>query len=465
MYPHTRSLTFLFQFLENMILGIDIGTTSVKVAFCEHGKIVHEEFKAHKSYVNMPDAKFKEQDVSIILSCLTEILESVPSCFRENVSKISICGQMHGVCLWNERDKLVFEEIWDTRVNVRLITWEDGRCSPEFLATLPNSNFGPIYSGFGMSTLCWLQENKQKELMSYEYCGSVMDYISWALCQSEVVMGDQIAFSWGYFDPTTCNWEKALLLPRFDVVVPLLPEVKRTGECAGVLKNSWVSIPKGTSVNVSTGDFQCAVLAAEIGVNAPNHRNMVLNLGTSCQLGYTNIRNSTSLNCQNLWPYFSAQSVLVNASLNGGNVLSHCISQVTDFVKSIGFTNLEEKDVWDLVGSLKFNSNPGFEYNGALFGERNAPNGKVVLCNITPSCHFNLTNLLSAVVIGLLKNVLKMTPNDYEISSHSRLLCIGSIFRNQLIQDAVKHVFACRTIDFMDNCSSARGAAFSCIKH
>ena len=42
----------------------------------------------------------------------------------------------------------------------------------------------------------------------------------------------------------------------------LLPEVRSAGSSAGFVSRDWHFIPKGTSVKVATGDFQCSFLSA-----------------------------------------------------------------------------------------------------------------------------------------------------------------------------------------------------------
>lgn len=87
------------------------------------------------------------------------------------VGKIGICGQMHGVMLWsNKEDKKAWDCI-ETYMGCRfevlkdnvsdLYTWQDTRCERSFLDTLPVPQCHlPTYSGYGCATLFWIMRNR-----------------------------------------------------------------------------------------------------------------------------------------------------------------------------------------------------------------------------------------------------------------------------------------------------------------
>lgn len=80
---------------------------------------------------------------------------------------------MHGVTFWknierNKEDGIFKLDISRDQVS-NLYTWQDGRCDPEFLKSLPNSESHlAIHTGFGCATLFWFSRNKyvyQKNLL------------------------------------------------------------------------------------------------------------------------------------------------------------------------------------------------------------------------------------------------------------------------------------------------------------
>lgn len=79
---------------------------------------------------------------------------------------------MHGVMLWNNADgQQAWERVEKDGVLVRydikqdrvsnLYTWQDSRCDPKFLASLPKAHTHlPTYTGYGAATLFWMAKNK-----------------------------------------------------------------------------------------------------------------------------------------------------------------------------------------------------------------------------------------------------------------------------------------------------------------
>jgi len=106
------------------------------------------------------------------------------------VRHIGISGQMHGVVLWREEvngrsltiDDIVQQGISEGSgggasagvgggsspsgsssppLTSSLYTWQDSRCTPEFLAELPQPRAGSVlHSGYGCATLFWLAKNR-----------------------------------------------------------------------------------------------------------------------------------------------------------------------------------------------------------------------------------------------------------------------------------------------------------------
>lgn len=84
---------------------------------------------------------------------------------------------MHGVMLWKYGDEdddyngcgIPWEKVDgdSSRYDIlpghvsSLYTWQDSRCTPEFLSELPKPNsYLRTYSGYGCSTLFWLARNR-----------------------------------------------------------------------------------------------------------------------------------------------------------------------------------------------------------------------------------------------------------------------------------------------------------------
>lgn len=207
------------------LLGIDIGTSNVKVVLIEGGSlnVLHKESKllGELEKVDIPHAAER---------CVSQIFSALESCMRSlkdtthllgQVRGIGVCGQMHGCVLWKSGGVSLFNEsigeLQHTHSNTsNLITWQDGRCAPSFLSTLPQPPHltqPPVSSGYGCATLAWLQRHVSKTVSSYDRAGTIMDLVVCALCNGgsgEVIMSSQNATSWGYFNTSTLQWSKEM---------------------------------------------------------------------------------------------------------------------------------------------------------------------------------------------------------------------------------------------------------------
>lgn len=234
-------------------LGIDIGTTSVKVSIVEHE---NRTILCSKN-VNHSMASEVRVDQGFVEQKPLEIFKKVDKCMTEvekawnkgghglvcsyHIARVVITGQMHGVVLWSimhghiespsssslssssvtkqTNDFSSKEEscsAWIYRVKkcvtfeTNLITWEDKRCSNDFIHSLPRS-CSPLYSGYGCATLFWLLRNEHAVTSRSNCCGSIMDAVVSSLCSlDQPIMSDQLANSWGYFDKDNHCWESYL---------------------------------------------------------------------------------------------------------------------------------------------------------------------------------------------------------------------------------------------------------------
>lgn len=192
-------------------LGIDIGTTSIKASLLRNNTREVTESVRRETNANVSDknTSFEEQDVTKILYVLQYALGQLSSQLLARVNRIGICGQMHGCVLWKRG--YCMAKSWDTSKNnvSNLITWEDRRCTNEFLAALPLTQTDvAISTGFGCASLFWLQRNYPSLIERYDCAGTIMDLIVCLLCQlEEPCMSSQNAVSWGYFDVENMKWE------------------------------------------------------------------------------------------------------------------------------------------------------------------------------------------------------------------------------------------------------------------
>lgn len=320
---------------ESFVLGIDVGTTSIKVSLLRNNtRDAVESFSCETGANICAEAlDFAEQDVAKILASLHYALGQLSTHFLVKVSSIGICGQMHGCVMWRGHscvtwDTSEFRDYVTSSDNVsHLITWEDRRCTSEFLATLPATRTNvAISTGFGCASLFWLQGNRPNLLERFDCAGTIMDFIVCVLCQMDKpCMSSHNAVSWGYFHFNNMKWELDIL-KQAKFPTHLLPVVVKPDAVAGKLQRPFYNIPVGTPVGVGLGDFQCSVLAT-----MSQQSDAVLNIGTSCQLAVVvpdsvcdidyrespNLAKHISREALQLLPFFEGRKVITAASLSG----------------------------------------------------------------------------------------------------------------------------------------------------
>jgi len=207
-----------------LALGIDIGTSRVKTVLVNKKteEVCQESFEGISSEhlkVEIPAAKERKvEDILIALGSCMKDLESAK--MLDQVNCIGICGQMHGCVLWNDDFNLDLEHLISLEHGdlscSNFITWQDGRCSSDFIMSLPSSEVTPsVSTGYGCATLFWLQRHRPELVAGFNRAGTIIDLVVWGLCKTctgcpVVTMSSQNATSWGYFNSSKGEWEREL---------------------------------------------------------------------------------------------------------------------------------------------------------------------------------------------------------------------------------------------------------------
>lgn len=202
---------------DGYLLGIDVGTSTVKVVLVSkaHFRVVQEQCKSLGSHLRVQVADARERSVDEIISCVEDCISSFSPDSLEHVVSIGVCGQMHGCVLWKSTDVFFRDGClhYEQEACSNFITWQDGRCSGDFLSSLPLTRLPiRISAGYGCATLAWLQRFQPEIVSKFDRAGTIMDLLVCALCEdpANVVMSAQNAASWGYFDIDRMTWEKEL---------------------------------------------------------------------------------------------------------------------------------------------------------------------------------------------------------------------------------------------------------------
>ncbi|XP_005399773.2 PREDICTED: sedoheptulokinase isoform X1 [Chinchilla lanigera] len=456
-------------------LGIDLGTTSVKAALLEAAPSRPSGFVVLASCArpSRADAESKaavpqgrEQDVSRIIRALNECLAALPGQQLRKVGAIGVSGQMHGVVLWNAGQGCEWVEgsaapMFEARAVSHLVTWQDGRCSSEFLASLPRpSSHLSVATGFGCATIFWLLKNSPELLQSYSAAGTIQDYVVAMLCGLQrPLMSDQNAASWGYFNTQSQSWNLEILRSS-GFPVHLLPDIAQPGSVAGRTSHTWFEIPKGTQVGVAMGDLQASVYSC-----MGQKTDAVLNISTSVQLaasmpsGFQPAQTPDPVAPIAYFPYFDKTYLGVAASLNGGNVLATFVHMLVQWMADLGL-EVEETTVYSrMIQAAVQQRDTCLTITPTVLGERHLPDQLASVTRISSS-DLSLGHVSRALCRGIVQNLHSMLPfQQLREWGVERVMGSGSaLSRNEVLKQEVQRAFPL-PVSFGQDVDAAVGAA------
>ncbi|XP_065223973.1 sedoheptulokinase-like isoform X2 [Planococcus citri] len=451
------------------LLGIDMGTTSVKVTVIEEKtrKIVAECSKPTESYEVQNEIK-SEQDVVRIVEALDHCMDKIPKKILKQIIGIGICGQQHGLVCWSSENKPWKPKKQTLKIDKHKVsphyTWQDGRCSPTFLRSLPKEDSHlSIHTGYACCTLFWLQRNSPETLQNFNCAGTIADFTVSMLCDlDKPSMTPQNASSWGYFNTYDNTWN-VKILQNASFPVSLLPTIVQTNTIAGYLKSSWHLIPAGTPVGAALGDLQSTVSAV---LHDSSHA--MINLSTSAQLVF--IENDFNPNeaqddhsaAVKIVPYFDNKYLYEAASLNGGNALNLLVTNAHQCLKQYG-SSIKKDTLWTklIAAACEKNAETDLQTIPAFLGERFDPNLRANITKITPS-NFNLASIFRSFCKGIIASFHDILP---ESSLKRRGICkiIGTgsaLLRNKALQMELESQYHL-PVEYKNTGDAALGAALS----
>ncbi|NXR98262.1 SHPK Sedoheptulokinase, partial [Oxylabes madagascariensis] len=223
----------------------------------------------------------------------------------------------------------------------RLVTWQDGRCSPTFLASLPlPQSHVSLATGFGCATVYWYLKNSPDFLKAYDAAGTIQDYVVAMLCDlQKPLMSVQNAASWGYFNCRNKSWNT-------DIDLSVIPSCSLPS-CGGV---GWTSAATVIFSSRYERVTEICILLTELLLIKTLiifffpffWCVLVLNISTSAQLtismplGFQPPEAPDPSSAVTYFPYFNGDYLAVAASLNGGNVLATFVGMVAQWAQELG---------------------------------------------------------------------------------------------------------------------------------
>ncbi|MCR5335011.1 MAG: xylulokinase [Synergistes sp.] len=264
-------------------IGIDLGTSAVKLVLMdEQGRVVKITSREYPLFFPKPgwSEQRPEDWWSRTLDGLQELSEGIP---RTQIRGISFGGQMHGLVILDEDDKVIRPAI----------LWNDGRTQEEtdYLNDVIGKDelirmTGNIaFAGFTAPKILWLKKNEPDNFARIRKIMLPKDYLAYRMTgvhssdysdASGTLMMDVRGKCWSDEMLQICGVDKAWmpeLFESYEMTGTLLPEVAEV-----------LDFPKDVIVAAGAGDNAAAAVGT--GTVGPGKCN--LSLGTSGTIFLTN---------------------------------------------------------------------------------------------------------------------------------------------------------------------------------
>ena len=382
---------------DTLVLGIDIGTTSISavVIDIENKKNIETYTLENTAGIKTSNPYFNEQNPTIIYDKVIKLVELIIMGYP-GIKSIGVTGQMHGIVYINKKGDAVSP----------LVTWQDKRademlennctyCDKIFKVTNKR-----VYTGYGIATHFYNTLNQLLPSDAYSIC-SIMDYIVMKLTnQCRPLIHISVAASFGLFDTKNLSFDKESFL-KLGMDNIALPEVTDEFCIAGNYNN----IP----VAVAIGDNQASFMGA-----AENPDETVLvNIGTGSQISFASDFCVTDDRLE-LRPFFKNKYILCGSALCGGASYALLESFFRSYVEA---SNADTSSQYDILNKLAYdaykqNKKP-LTVNTFFSGKRSDPNVQGSILNITRE-NFTPGQLALGFLTGICKELYDFMPKNTE---------------------------------------------------
>ncbi|XGW16768.1 hypothetical protein V3C99_001868 [Haemonchus contortus] len=430
-------------------VGVDLGTSTVKVCVVQGTRILKEEQVHHESNIHQRlGVQNARKIIEVAVGLLEKTVLKVTKNPAEEISRIGISGQQHGIVLWNseslKKGNLDCSELYN---------WMypgDTKAA----AKLPRSTSNCVFPGYGTRTLCELASYADFDSdHHWNRCGNIMDFFACYLTGSDkVLMSEANAYCWGYSTGLRWNSEILPFTPKWIE----LPEIVRTD--VGTFTKLGMCRCKplnGVPVGVAIADLHGSIISVRGSYTGADHAYIII--GTSSQLCFV-LSNSLSLPTMpittHIFPFTEGLSLLAAASMNGGNTLDAFITSLRrwseEATQSENSSHIDMSRILSELdrasSQLKNNTRAGVPEVKPLFtAERGSQDTGVEIHGLKPDT--SLIQMLIGICEGVVQNLFALVPADLLTSyGVKKLFLVGSAkkerFRVHIERYLQKHQIA-----------------------
>ena len=265
----------------SVILGIDLGTSSVKTMLLDSGSgVIATEAVSYD--VSIPAEGYAEQDPDMWWDALKSVLERLRTRYLEeynNIKAIGLSGQMHGlVMLGSEGTPLRPAILWLDQRSEKQVRKIQEEMSMEDMGEIFCNR---VAVGFAFPSLLWVRENEPELFSRINKIMMPKDYIR---CRLTGNMGSDVsdASSSILFDTKHRRWSREVIR-RFHLPENIFPECGESADIAGYITEECekeCGLKQGVPVVFGSGDQQ----AQSIGNGVFQEGSIIANIGTGGQI-------------------------------------------------------------------------------------------------------------------------------------------------------------------------------------
>ena len=261
------------------LLGIDLGTSSVKVIVAGlDGRVVASA--AAEYPIQHPQPLHAEQDPNAWWdACVAAVREALTGVPGAEIAAVGLSGQMHGVVMLDREQRLVAPAIiWPDQRSQRQVQEITERMGAERLYSITGS---PLSTGFLAASVRWMQQEAPAIWAQVQMLLLPKDYLRWRLTGVFATDPSDGAGSL-LLDERRRDWSDDLLR-LLDLDRSHLPLVQPSDRVAGYLVDAaatQLGLPAGIPVVTGAADTACGLL----GAGAVASDRLLLSISTGGQL-------------------------------------------------------------------------------------------------------------------------------------------------------------------------------------
>lgn len=264
-----------------VILGVDLGTSSIKVMLLdsETGVI---DVAAICHDVEIPSEGFAEQTTEVwwegLKRALNILKKKYPKEF-EQIAAVGYSGQMHGIVLLDTNGKSLRPAIlWLDQRSKKQLEEIDNKLSLEEMGECLRNR---VFTGFGFPSLLWVKENEPEVYDKIAYVLMPKDYLRFRMT-GKIATEVSDASSSVMFDVPKRNWAYPLI-KRLGLKENIFPECHESTDIAGYITeecSNELGLKPGIPVVYGSGDQQ----AQSVGNGVCHGGEIIANIGTGGQI-------------------------------------------------------------------------------------------------------------------------------------------------------------------------------------